>query len=256
MTFSPLTSRVIPHRGKYSSRNGAPIIRLIAHHWASIAGGEERMQNPDAKVSCNYLIRSSGELVGQVPEEYRAWTSGSPEADGPSITVEIQNSGGAVNDDDDDPNSWPITNAAFATLCALLADLYVRYEWSDLSLARLRGHREFSRTACPGGYTWHRRQLILIGAANLVAGTPGTNNEGHAMATSAMSFTRAADGKGVVIVGDTESGFTLEYVMTDGKFDSAINNAIAGTFKTGPFANVPEYIANAFRDSLAKVRNS
>lgn len=170
MTFSPLTAYTIPTHGKYSPRYGASIIRLNEHHWASTRGGLERMQDPDANVSCNYLILSDGRLVGQVPEEYRAWTTGSPAADNPAITVEIQNSGGPVNGDDSNPNSWPVTDAAFATLCALLADLHRRYGWTDMGPARLRGHREFVSTACPGGYLWARRDKAREGALSIING--------------------------------------------------------------------------------------
>lgn len=159
MTFSKLTAYTIPHRDKYSSRGGAGIVRLNLHHWAGTSGGIERMKDPKADVSCNYLILSDGMLVGQVPEEYRAWTSGSPGADNPAITVEVQNSGGrpAGVSNDLDPRAWPVTDAAFKTLCALLADLYTRYRWADMGESRLRGHREFASTACPGGYLWARR---------------------------------------------------------------------------------------------------
>ena len=140
MTFSPLISRTVPHHGKYSLRNGASVYRLIDHHWAGTAGGDSRLMNPNEAASANYIIYSSGEIVGQVPEEYRAWTSGSSAADNPSITVEIQNSATG--------EPWPITDAAFDSACRLLADIASRLGWGTVVGSNLRGHFEFYATAC------------------------------------------------------------------------------------------------------------
>src|SRR5512137_1655605 len=119
MTFSPLTSGKAPHHNKYSSRFNTPIQRVIVHHWAGTTGGDSRLTNPDQEVSANYILYSDGRLVGQVPEEFRAWTSGSPAADNQSITVETQNT--AVGGD------WPVSDEAIAKLTELIADVANRY---------------------------------------------------------------------------------------------------------------------------------
>lgn len=170
MVFSPLTSGTVPHHWKYSSRYGARISRLIVHHWAGIAGGDARLIDPNAGASANYIIYSDGRLVGQVPEEFRAWTSGSPSADNPSITVEIQNAAGRVNGNDDDPASWRVTDAAYRTLVALAADLARRYQWGVITGATLIGHRQVASTACPGGYLWHRLPNVRYEANEILAG--------------------------------------------------------------------------------------
>lgn len=157
MTFSSLTSRTIPNRDKFSSRRGQKIVRVNVHHWAGTSGGETRMIDPNADVSCNYLILSTGEVVGNVPEEYRAFTSGSWDADAPAITIEVQNSSTrVVNGDNNNPESWPISPAAYLSLINLIADIAKRYGWGAVTRAEVRGHREFSSTACPGGFLWHR----------------------------------------------------------------------------------------------------
>lgn len=166
MTFSPLISGTAPHHNKYSSRNGRGIVRIIVHHWAGTTGGDSRLTNPNADVSANYILYSDGRLVGQVPEEYRAWTSGSWEVDSPSITVETQNS--AVGGD------WPVSDAAIAKLTELIADLGRRYGWGNIAFgSQVRGHREFVATACPGPYLWDRLPQIAANAnAMLGGGTP------------------------------------------------------------------------------------
>ena len=156
MTFSSLAARSVPHHNKYASRQGTKISRIIVHHWAGTAGGDARLTNPNADVSANYILYGDGTLVGQVPEEYRAWTSGSWDADAPSITIEIQNSanGGA----------WPVSDKAVNKLIDLIADLGKRYGWGTIDRTRVRGHREFAATACPGPYLWDRLSSIAAQA--------------------------------------------------------------------------------------------
>ena len=163
MTFSPLTAYTVDHHGKYNPRYGQSVVRIIVHHWAGTTGGDSRLMNPDQEVSANYILYGDGTLVGQVPEEYRAWTSGSWEADSPSITVEIQNSG--VGGD------WPVSDAAINKLTELIADLGRRYGWGSISWgAQVRGHREFYATACPGPYLWDRLSQIAANANAMLGG--------------------------------------------------------------------------------------
>lgn len=159
MGFSPLTNGTVPHHNKYASRGGRPITRIIVHHWAGTAGGDSRLTNPNADVSANYILYSDGRLVGQVPEEYRAWTTGSWEVDSYSITVETQNS--AVGGD------WPVSDAAISKLTALIGDLKSRYGWATVQFgAQVRGHRDFQPTACPGPYLYSRLPQIAANANN------------------------------------------------------------------------------------------
>lgn len=170
MVFSQLISGTVPHRNKYSSRQGAGIIRIIVHHWAGTAGGDTRLIDPNSNASTNYILYGDGRLVGQVPEEYRAWTSGSPAADNPSITVEVQNSAGRVNNNDNDPNSWRVSDAALSKLIAFIADVAARYGWRVIVDSTVIGHRQVAATACPGGYLWHKLPSIRYEANKILAG--------------------------------------------------------------------------------------
>lgn len=152
MTFSRLIKSTAAHHNKYTSRQGRGVTRVIVHHWAGTRGGDARLTNPREDVSTNYILYSDGTLVGQVPEEYRAWTSGSWEADSYSITVEVQNS--AVG------GQWPVSDKAIAKLVELIADVGRRYKWGSVTRSRVRGHREFAATACPGPYLWDRLNSI------------------------------------------------------------------------------------------------
>lgn len=157
MVFSPLTNGTVPHHNKFASRGGRPITRIIVHHWAGVVGGDSRLTNPGQEVSANYILYSDGRLVGQVPEEYRAWTSGSWEVDSYSITVETQNA--AVGGD------WPVSDAAISKLTQLISDLKARYGWATVQFgAQVRGHRDFVATACPGPYLYSRLPQIAANA--------------------------------------------------------------------------------------------
>lgn len=171
MTFSALASGTAPAHGKYSSRYGNIPQYMIVHQWAGTTGGDGRLVDPNQVVSCTYILYTTGALIGQVPEEYRPWTSGSPAADNPAITVETQNTGGRFpGADDNDYRSWPVSDKALEMLAQLAADLCRRYGWGKLDRTRVRGHREFDSTACPGGYLWARLDWIIKRGNQILAG--------------------------------------------------------------------------------------
>jgi hypothetical protein len=169
MTFSPLISGTVPHNGKYSSRQGRPVLKVVQHHWAGTGGGIERMTGPD-QASTTYLVLTDGRILGHVPEEFRPWTSGSFEADGDAITIEVQNISGSVNGNDNHPDAWKVSDAAYNSIIALLADVARRYGWGGISASNYRGHREFGSTACPGGYLWNRMNKTRAAAQALFSG--------------------------------------------------------------------------------------
>lgn len=156
MTFSKLISGTIPHHGKYSSRGGLLPNRFIDHHWAGLKGGDAHLSDPSVAASVHYIIYADGVIKGQVPEEFRAWTSGSAFADNPSITVELQNTTGNNGLRDDDPGAWLVSDKALQSLIALTADVARRYGWGGVAAHQVRGHFEFYATACPGGFVRSR----------------------------------------------------------------------------------------------------
>lgn len=173
MVQSALASLVVPHHNKLSSRQGHPILKFLPHHWAGIAGGDARLMDPNQPASANYIIYSNGTLAVQVPEEYRAWTSGSFEADCDAITVEVQNESGQINGNDDDPNSWRISAAAQNTLILLGADVAKRYGWGAITQTNWVMHRMFYQTSCPGGFVMANRPTFINKAHAILMGRGG-----------------------------------------------------------------------------------
>ncbi len=162
MTFSSIIEGTIPHHSKFHSRMGRKITRIILHHWAGISGGDARLTNPNEEASATYIGYSDGRILGQVPEEYRPWTTGSWEADAESVTIELQNSAAG--------GDWPVSEKLLAQLIKLIADLAKRYGWGGVAARNVRGHMEFYATACPGPHVWNRRGSIITASAAAYAG--------------------------------------------------------------------------------------
>jgi hypothetical protein len=204
VTFSPLISGTIPHHNKYNDRQGTKIARMIQHHHAAVSdAGVKRLSDPNQQASANYVILTDGRILGQVPEEFRAWTSGGYDIDKNAITFEVQNSSGQVNGNDDDPNSWKISQAAYNSLINLIADVAKRHRLGTVSAGNYIGHRQVAQTACPGGYLWNKMAATRAAAtAILNSGKPVIK---PAAATSAKpkSISQLAD---EVIAGKYGSG--------------------------------------------------
>ncbi len=165
MTWSPLMSRSVAS-SKYSSRQGNAVTRLIPHHTGggSNEGNIRYLATAEKKVSSTYVLTTTGELVGIVPEEFRPWTTGW-EGDKGGITVETVNSSGAPD--------WRVTDAQVYKLMELAADLAHRYGWGSIDRARrLKGHREYANTSCPGPYLWGKFDDIMNGANKLLSPSP------------------------------------------------------------------------------------
>ena len=77
-------------------------VSIAVLHYTGMESGEaalERLRDPEAGVSCHYLIMEDGQVVRMVPEEKRAWHAGRSwwrgirNVNGASIGIEIVNPG-------------------------------------------------------------------------------------------------------------------------------------------------------------------
>jgi len=167
MTFSGLTDQIKQSK-QCSSRNGTVIDTFLVHHQAGTNDDWtiNAMVSGSKEVSANYTISNEGRVTGVVPEEDRAWTSGSTTDGGKgaqwdrrSITVEIENMTGAPD--------WRISPAAFAAAVKLYKDLQNRY-----NIKFLYGHRDLYQlfkasypTYCPGPETVDTIKELASGSA-------------------------------------------------------------------------------------------
>jgi len=155
MTFSKQTNQVRTS-SQSSSRNGTRVDTFLIHHQAGTNDDAviAAMVSGSRGVSANYTISNEGRITSVVPEELRAWTSGSQYDGGKgaawdrrAITVEIENQSAG--------GSWPISLAALTAAARLLRDLRARYK-----ITYVLGHRDLWNryrasypTFCPGPET-------------------------------------------------------------------------------------------------------
>ena len=151
----------IAHSNNYQKgRNGHKICKFTPHIMAGILTGKQCavniFQNPNRIASANYCIGNDGDLVCNVYEEDRAYTSSSRSNDNQAITVEVSNCeyGG----------DWRISDAAWNTLVNLAVDVCTRYgfrlEYDGTPNGSLTRHNMFANTACPGKYLQSRFQEL------------------------------------------------------------------------------------------------
>ena len=156
MTYSPLTSVAIMSPNHSGSRYNS-ISKITIHHMAgnlSIETCGNVFLNPNRQASSNYGIGSDGRIACYVDEENHPWTSANWENDDRAITIEVANS--------ESGGDWPISQAAYASLISLCADICNRYGiypyYDGTPSATLTEHCMFVATNCPGP-TIHAMQV-------------------------------------------------------------------------------------------------
>ena len=151
-------------------RNGYSICKLTPHMMAGILSGEQCaknvFQNPSKNASANYCIGNEGDLVCNVEEENRPWTSSNRINDYQAISVEVSNCevGG----------QWRVSDKAWNTLVNLAVDVCRRYNfrlyYDGTPNGSLTTHNMFTNTDCPGSY--------LLSKMNELANTVNTILDG------------------------------------------------------------------------------
>ena len=184
MTYSTRVNRTL-YTDKSQDRGGYTVQRVIVHNWAGLTGGIERLVYSDDEASANYIGLSDGSMIGSVPEERRAWTSGSYDVDAQSITVEIQNTTTAPN--------WQVSEESINALVELIADIARRYGWGYVDRSRVRGHREFAATECPGPFLYGHLDGIITRVNSLLRSGSHTSAP-----TGPSTYAMASPVKGVV----------------------------------------------------------
>lgn len=151
----------IAHSNNYQKgRNGQKICKFTPHIMAGILTGKQCavniFQNPNRIASANYCIGNDGDIVCNVYEEDRAYTSSSRSNDNQAITVEVSNCeyGG----------DWKISDKAWNTLVKLAVDVCRRYNfrlvYDGTPNGSLTRHNMFANTSCPGKYLQSRFQEL------------------------------------------------------------------------------------------------
>jgi N-acetylmuramoyl-L-alanine amidase len=134
-----------------------PVSMVVLHYTGmeNAAAAIDRLRDPEARVSCHYLIAEDGQVLRMVPEERRAWHAGKSywrglhNVNGASIGIELVNPGHEFG-------YRPFPEEQMASLLPLLAGLVDRY---DIPRANVVGHSDVApaRKIDPGElFDWGR----------------------------------------------------------------------------------------------------
>ena len=174
----------------YTDRGGQEIDRLTVHCVVGQLPAIQvaKMFTPQRKASSNYIIGKDGEVVRNVPEQYRAWTSGTGNKKGSNdmraITIEVAS---------DTTKPYAFNNKAYSGLVDLAVDICKRYNkhlvWipnkqqalnyvckKDEMLITL--HRWFQAVECPGDwFIEHIPNFVETVNKNIVNSAPVNNDK-------------------------------------------------------------------------------
>jgi len=140
-------------------------VSMLVLHYTGMKDEEsaiERLCDPEAKVSCHYLVKENGEILRMVPEEKRAWHAGRSSwrgvtgVNGCSIGIELVNPGHEFG-------YRPFPKAQMDALIPLVADIVKRH---GIEPCNVVGHSDVAptRKEDPGElFDWAR--LAKLGLA-------------------------------------------------------------------------------------------
>ena len=248
MTYSPLTSVAIMSPNHSGSRLN-PISKITVHHMAgnlSIETCGNVFLNPNKQASSNYGIGSDGRIACYVEEEDHPWTSANWDNDDRAITIEVANS--------ESGGDWPISQAAYASLIRLCADICNRYGiypyYDGTPSATLTEHCMFVATNCPGP-TIHSMQVnhvieidiraAMAGGAVTPQPTPAVSGDVEDLALRAIAGEFGNGDARRAALGDMYSAVQARInemyggvvATTDYSVDAIAYRVIAGEFGNG-----------------------
>jgi N-acetylmuramoyl-L-alanine amidase len=134
-----------------------PISIIVLHYTGmqDAASAIQRLRDPEAKVSCHYLVAEDGQILRMVPEEKRAWHAGRSfwrgvqDINSASIGIEIVNPGHEFG-------YRPFSEEQIDALLPLVAEIKQRY---GITRGNVVGHSDIApkRKQDPGElFPWHR----------------------------------------------------------------------------------------------------
>ena len=135
--------------GKFSSRNGHKITRVVWHHHAGNLTVKQFMaiMQSTRQMSPTVSIHTDGTVYAWVPEERRPWTTGTYVCDESALTFELAN--------DQIGGDWHISNKVLDLAAQIHAEWSKRYGIPTTYSYRGAGinmHKDWTNTSCPGPY--------------------------------------------------------------------------------------------------------
>jgi hypothetical protein len=148
-------TRISPNKNPRKNDTYNPsgkVTKITIHHAAGVASVEglgNTFSKESRQASSNYGIGADCRVGLYVPEDHRAWTSGSRTNDYQAITIEVANSAKGGN--------WPVSDEVLAKLIDLCVDICQRNGIEKINFTgnvygNLTMHKYFEATSCPGPY--------------------------------------------------------------------------------------------------------
>lgn len=231
-TVSKLASGTyIAAEGNYEhGRAGQKICKFTPHHMAGVLTAKQCavniFQKPGRQASANYCIGNDGDIVCNVYEDDRAYTSSSRSNDRQAITVEVSNCevGG----------QWKISDAAWNSLINLAEDVCRRYgfrlAYDGTSGGSLTTHDMFSNTNCPGPY--------LKGKLNELASIVNSRLDGNASNNNSSSNKKSNEEiANEVIAGKWGNGDARRTALQNAGYDFSTIQSIVNAKLSGNSTN-------------------
>lgn len=150
---SSLTSSIqLAHPNNYMVGRGRyKICKITPHHMAGKLTGSQcasLFQNPNRLASATYCIGYDGDIVCNVDEVNRPYTSSNYVNDCQAITIEVSN--------DQVGGNWHVSDKSWNSLVNLCVDICKRYgfrlNYTGNANGSLTMHKMFVNTDCPGPY--------------------------------------------------------------------------------------------------------
>lgn len=218
----------IAHSNNYQKgRSGQKICKFTPHIMAGVLTGKQCavniFQKSNRYASANYCIGNDGDIVCNVYEEDRAYTSSSRSNDNQAITVEVSNCeyGG----------DWKISDAAWNSLVKLAVDVCRRYNfrltYDGTPNGSLTRHNMFANTSCPGKYLQNRFQEL--------ADTVNAQLDGGSVQPSVPSTNKKSNEEiaNEVIAGKWGNGDARKTALTNAGYDFSAIQSIVNEKLTG-----------------------
>lgn len=231
-TVSKLASGTyIAAEGNYEhGRAGQKICKFTPHHMAGVLTAKQCavniFQKPGRQASANYCIGNDGDIVCNVYEDDRAYTSSSRSNDRQAITVEVSNCevGG----------QWKISDAAWNSLINLAEDVCRRHgfrlSYDGTPSGSLTTHDMFSNTNCPGPY--------LKGKLNELASIVNSRLDGNTSNNNTTSSKKSNEEiANEVIAGKWGNGDTRKIALQNAGYNYSEIQSIVNQKLTGKTSN-------------------
>lgn len=132
----------------YTKGRTSKISTITVHHMAGVLTVEQCgnvFKNANRGASAHYGIGNDGRIGSYVDESDTAWSDANWASNCRTVSIETSNSSTGGN--------WPVSDAAFDSLCKLVADIAKRNGLGTLVPGQnLVWHSMFAKTTCPGDY--------------------------------------------------------------------------------------------------------